>query len=119
MDSGVSMMDTLRILREAKDLKQHQVAEMLGVDRSTYTRWETGDREPDNSSLVRIADLFQVTTDYLLERPFAFVSYSPGNTETDPTENMRIAMELALNRPVDRAHAETLLVAYDRLTRSK
>ncbi len=39
---------------------------MLSVDQRTISNWETGIREPDYEMLVKIAKLFDVTTDYLL-----------------------------------------------------
>jgi transcriptional regulator with XRE-family HTH domain len=111
-------MDALRALREARHLTQNQVAANLGVSRSTYAKWEISEREPDKAALLSIADLFGVTIDFLLGRPSAMVSFAP-DTSDDPTENMRVAMEHALKRPVDREDAETLLEAYDRLTKPK
>jgi len=55
----------MRELREAMDMTQIGAAKALGISRTTYTGYETGHRHPDIVTLVRIADLFVTSTDYL------------------------------------------------------
>lgn len=59
-------MDRLLELRNERNLTQTQVAASLGISRQAYGHYETGKREPDNETLIRLATLFDVTTDYLL-----------------------------------------------------
>lgn len=61
-------MKRLLELRKMLGVTQEKVAKYLGVARNTYTRYETGEREPDFKTLQKLADYFNVTTDYLLER---------------------------------------------------
>ena len=56
----------LKELRIEKGLTQQQLADFLGVDRTTVMKWELGERETNFTMLVKIAAFFQVTTDYLL-----------------------------------------------------
>lgn len=58
----------LRELRKTKKLTQAQFADAMGVSQSTVTFWENGKREPDLSTVVKLADFYDVTTDYLLGR---------------------------------------------------
>ena len=58
----------LRELRAEQNLSAQVVADRLSVPRSTFTHWELGDREPPYATLCAIADLYGVTTDYLLGR---------------------------------------------------
>ena len=58
----------LRELRKARRLTQEEMAEMLEVARTTYANYEQVTREPDNKTLNKLADYFQVSTDYLLGR---------------------------------------------------
>lgn len=58
----------LRELRENKYLKQEQVARLLNVNKSTISYYENNERQPPNDTLIRIADIFNVSTDYLLGR---------------------------------------------------
>lgn len=61
-------MEQLKILRKQKGLYQKDVANFLGVDRTTYVKYENGVSEPDNDTLVKLAELFNVSVDYLLGR---------------------------------------------------
>jgi len=58
----------LRDLRAKSGLSQQAVANILGIGRSAYTYYEIGKRLPTSENLFILADLFHVTTDYLLGR---------------------------------------------------
>lgn len=47
---------------------QRQVAEHLGISQPSYIRYENGSSEPTLENLVRIAELYEVSVDYLLGR---------------------------------------------------
>ena len=55
-------------LREDHDLKQKAVAEYLGIQPNVYRRYEKGIRSVPVEILVKLADLYGVSTDYLLGR---------------------------------------------------
>lgn len=59
-------MELLKELRKKKGLLQKDVAEHLGIDRTTYVKYENGVSEPDFKTLKKIANLFDVSTDDLL-----------------------------------------------------
>lgn len=61
-------MHVLKRLREAKGLFQKDVASAIGVDRTTYVKYERGDSEPSFQILEKLADYFNVSVDYLLGR---------------------------------------------------
>ncbi len=58
----------LRKLRESKKLTQADVASALEIGRSTYTKYESGKSKPVSEMLIKIADYFSVSVDYLLGR---------------------------------------------------
>ena len=58
----------LKELRIEKGLSQRKLGELLGVCNQTVSFWETGSREPDLDALVKIADFFEVSVDFLLNR---------------------------------------------------
>ena len=58
--------DKLKKLRETHGLSQQQLAEKLGMSPSGIEMWEQNRRQPDNETLKKIAQLFDVSTDYLL-----------------------------------------------------
>ena len=51
-----------------KGLSQKDLASALSVPANTLSNWENGKREPDHATLVKLADILNVTTDYLLGR---------------------------------------------------
>lgn len=60
--------ENLRQLRKDKNLTQLQLAEYFGYSHVAVVKWENGTREPDFATLIKLADYFEVTTDYLLGR---------------------------------------------------
>ena len=56
----------LKTARQACKLTQNQVAEILGIDRSAYTYYETGKTSPSLPNLMRLASLFKVEVAWLL-----------------------------------------------------
>ena len=61
-------MNRLRDLREDRDLRQIDVAQATGIDQKTLSNYETGKTNPDSSALIRLADFFHVSIDYLVGR---------------------------------------------------
>ncbi|MED1915803.1 helix-turn-helix domain-containing protein [Bacillus thuringiensis] len=92
----------LKACRKAKKLTQHELSETLGFNRSTYAKYETGDNEPDNQTLQKLADFFGVSVDYLLGRTDVDLIIKEENTHYDfedknssPTDkNVMILSEL-------------------------
>lgn len=58
----------LKELRQSMNLRQEQLARLIGVERSTISSYESNMRQPSLETLSRIADVFGVSTDYLLGR---------------------------------------------------
>lgn len=78
--------DILKALREDKDLNQGELAKYMNVDRSTVGKWESNSSKPDYEKLIRLADYFNVTTDYLLGR-----TDRPNNNNNEYNEPQTIA----------------------------
>ncbi|MCF2664026.1 helix-turn-helix transcriptional regulator [Oscillibacter valericigenes] len=55
-------------LREDQDIKQKAVAEYLGMDPTVYRRYEKGVRSVPVDVVIKLADYYKVSTDYLLGR---------------------------------------------------
>lgn len=60
--------EILRQLRTEKNLSQKDVANAIGVDRTTYTKYETGKSQPDFTTIQKLAEFYSVSVDYLLGR---------------------------------------------------
>lgn len=59
-------MEQLKIIRKRMGLTQAEVASSLGIDRSTYAKYETGQSEPNFEMLNKISTLFGTTLDLLI-----------------------------------------------------
>lgn len=68
-----------RNLRKKNNLLQSDIAEKLNVSTSTIGMWEQGRNQPDNESLIKIANLFNVSTDYLLDNDLKDINVSEDN----------------------------------------
>jgi len=89
-------MNILKQLRINAGKLQKDIAAYLGVNRTTYLRYEKGETEPDYQTLRKIADYFNVSVDYLLGR----------ETKKDPSagEGEKVSSELiALLQDLDPA----------------
>lgn len=58
----------LKELRKARGISQLKLAMDLSTNQNTISRYETGEREPGIVELIALADYFDVSVDYLLER---------------------------------------------------
>lgn len=59
-------VNRLRDLREDKDLKQSQIAIMLGISQTTYSRYETEDLNIPVETLIKLAIYYNTSIDYLV-----------------------------------------------------
>ena len=66
----------LQTLRQRAGMSQDVLAERMGVSRQAVSRWERDETMPETDKVVALADVFGVTTDYLL-RPQAEEQPSP------------------------------------------
>lgn len=66
---ALTLPEQLRFLRGYNAVKQKEVAATLRIDRSTYAYYETGATQPSLSMVMRMALLYDVTTDFLLGIP--------------------------------------------------
>lgn len=62
------MKNKFRTARQLKKLKVIEAAELLGISQPTLSAWETGNKAPSVEGLEKMADLYGVTTDFLLGR---------------------------------------------------
>jgi transcriptional regulator with XRE-family HTH domain len=62
----MAFKDNFKRLRQEKNVAQKDLASFFSVAQTTISKWETGERTPSYEMLSKIADYFQVSTDYLL-----------------------------------------------------
>lgn len=62
------MYRRIRDLREDKDLTQRQIAQMLGMSQTGYSKYETGENDIPTHVLIQLADFYKTSIDYILGR---------------------------------------------------
>jgi SOS-response transcriptional repressors (RecA-mediated autopeptidases) len=95
----------LRMLRHERKWRQKDVADRLGITESAYGFYEQGRREPSNETLHKLAEIFDVTTDYLLGRTDDPNGWLPPDAEPiDPDRLVRLPVlgKIAAGEPIDR-----------------
>lgn len=93
--------DVMKLLREEKGLSMAKAAEAFGIPKSTYSSYEYGRSEPNIDTVIKIADYYGTTADYILGRPEAKPPKDPLNEFVDKTnmpskEKAALAKWLAL-----------------------
>lgn len=64
----MSLGHTIKLLRHQKEITQSQLGQLLNLKRSTIAGYETDRKQPDLDTLVKIADYFDVSMDFLTGR---------------------------------------------------
>jgi len=91
----------LKVVRKSHKLTQEDIAKMLGIDRTTYTFYETGKTSPSVSTLVTLAKMYNCSVGYLAgveeNNPrFKKVETDISSKDTDPTAHLSREEQLAL-----------------------
>jgi len=73
--------ERLRLLREARQITQTRLATLLEVDPRVYNRWERGTATPQFDTVVRLADILQVSLDELAGRSVSITEPKIHNSE--------------------------------------
>lgn len=84
----MELKDKISSLRKQHNMSQEQLAEQMYVSRQSISKWELGESMPDISNIVRLTEIFDVTTDYLLKNGNA-------QTQTPPETPKSIAPQEA------------------------
>ena len=106
-------LNRLKSLRTSAKLTQQEVALHLGVDRTTYVKYERGDIDPPSSTLIRLADMFGVSVDYILEHdaPCAGPAVEATPSEVDLLRKFRLLpkeSQTFILRTIDSEYQATL-----------
>lgn len=60
--------ERIKQLRVDNNLLQKEIAKILNVPKNTYGAWERGNNEPSVDIIIKLADFYQISIDYLLNR---------------------------------------------------
>jgi transcriptional regulator with XRE-family HTH domain len=90
----MSIDQMLNELRKSRGLSQQALCEKLNLSRGTYSLWETGKRRPELDSLIRLADFYGVSVDYILGREGVTAAASKvGDPMADLPDDARQSVE--------------------------
>ena len=99
---GENFNENLRHAREQKGLSQKDVAEKIGVANSTYSLYESGNREPNVQTIKKISDALNVSADDLLginSEPSTIAAHFEGDEYTeDELDEIRQFAEFVKNK---------------------
>ncbi len=91
------MMNRIRDLREDMDLRQIDLANATGIDQKTISNYETGKTNPDSFAIIKLADFFNVSADYLIGRNYNDKSDNSNRSILRKIEEIQLNLsELAL-----------------------
>lgn len=99
----IKIADKLKLIRKNIGLSQQALADNLGVKRATVSSWEAGRTEPDIATIVKIAMLTGVTTDFLLCMPIGY--------KAEDTSAQKMLTQIENLSPADRLVMEKVLAA--------
>lgn len=99
---GEHFNENLRAARERKNMTQKDVADNIGVAKSTYSLYESGNREPNVQTIKKLADVLNVSADDLLglnQEPTTIAAHFDGDDFTeDELEDIRAYADFVKNR---------------------
>lgn len=84
-------MNRIRMLREDADLRQIDVSNATGIDQKTLSNYETEKTNPDSYAIIKLANFFNVTTDYLLGQ--SDINFINKNEILDSINEMKSTLE--------------------------
>lgn len=99
---GDKFNENLKLAREKKNMTQKEIADIIGVAKSTYSLYESGNREPNVQTIKKIADVLNVSADTLLglnTEPITIAAHFDGDEYTeDELEDIKAYAEFVKNR---------------------
>ena len=104
----MTLGEKLQKLRKARGWTQEELSEKIGVSRQSLSKWESDGALPDTANIILLADLFGVTTDYLLREAEA--------SQSTPDESPAVPSVVQLVPPPKKAPPAALVIGYILLT---
>ena len=103
----LDLQNKLAELRKERNMSQKEFSKIFNVAQNTISQWEQGKRNMDTESLLKLADFFQVTTDYLLGRSEAVI-HSANTFVLSPSEELLVKKYRTLP-PLSQETVDTVL----------
>ena len=86
------MKNRIRELRKTRGMTMKQLGEVVGLAESTISQYETGKRQPDNETLLKLGELFEVTVDYLLGAAQKETAPTPKSERSIEKDDLKFAL---------------------------
>lgn len=95
------MQNRIRELRKGKDLTMKELGKIVGLAESTISQYETGKRQPDNETLLKFAEFFGTTVDYILGGSDPSLHFSPFYAQTDAPIRIPVLGSVPAGIPIE------------------
>ena len=105
------LADKIMNLRKQQGMSQEELAHQLGISRQSVSKWESGASIPDLDKILKLSDLFGVSTDYLLKDEIEEISYSESSASLDENIDSEIVKSVSIEE------ANTFMDLYERASK--
>lgn len=109
---GMNLADNIKAIREEKNLKQIDIAVHLGIDKSAYSKIEKGLRSVTVEELQKMAQLFNLTTDQI-------INYDGAVPKEVVMEDKNAVEQLRLIQQLDEEDRQTVFRIIDKMLTNK
>ena len=90
----MTLAEKVMLLRKQRGWSQEELAEHLGISRQSISKWESGISIPDIDRIIKMSDLFGVSTDYLLKEQ---IEFEENKREDQTNENIKISKAIEVS----------------------
>lgn len=108
----MSLADNIKAIREEKNLKQIEVADHIGVDKSAYSKIEKGSRALTVDELQKMAQLFNMSTDQI-------INYDGKMPKEVVIEDKTAVEQMRLIQQLDEEDKQTIFRLIDKMLTNK
>lgn len=105
------LADKIMNLRKQQGMSQEDLAHQLGISRQSVSKWESGASIPDLDKILKLSDLFGVSTDYLLKDELEEVTFSESNSTSDDNVDSEIVKSVSIEE------ANAFMSLYERVSK--
>ncbi|MDD7026860.1 MAG: helix-turn-helix domain-containing protein [Lachnospiraceae bacterium] len=95
----MTLGEKITLLRKQKGWSQEELADKLDISRQSVSKWESLASVPELDKIVRLSELFEVSTDYLLKEETGTYPEAFGYSTTNPDFNQPVSRDPALEKP--------------------
>ena len=94
-------MNNIRIIRKSKNLNMKQLGQLIGTSESAISQYETGKRQPDPATLIKLAEVLETSVDFLLGREITDSNLSPMEKPLTYGAKIRVLGKVPAGVPIE------------------